>query len=106
MNITVCLLMIYNLRINHKLLQFIHVNTIIETANYYVSSAGATHVCMLDASKAFDMANFLTLFRKLHNRSMCHMNLRFLIHSYCNQKMCVIWNGCLSGTFIASNGVK
>ena len=23
-----------------------------ETANYYVSSAGAAHVCMLDASKA------------------------------------------------------
>ena len=32
--------------------------------------------------------------------------LRFLIHSYCNQKMRVKWNGSLSGTFSASNGVK
>ena len=32
--------------------------------------------------------------------------LRFLIHSYCNQKMRVKWNGSLSGTFSASLGVK
>ena len=82
------------------------VSSIFETTNYYVSSAGATHVCMLDASKAFDRVNLLTLFRKLHNRSMCPLFLRFLIHSYCNQKMRVKWNGSLSGTFSASNGVK
>ena len=82
------------------------VSSIFETANYYVSSAGAAHVCMLDASKAFDRVNLLTLFRKLHNRSMCPLFLRFLIHSYCNQKMRVKWNGSLSGTFSASNGVK
>ena len=37
---------------------------------------------------------------------MCRLFLRFLIHSYCNQKMCVKWNGSLSGIFSASNGVK
>ena len=47
------------------------VSSIFETANHYVSSAGAAHVCMLDASKAFDKVNLLTLFRQLHNRSMC-----------------------------------
>ena len=53
----------------------------------------------------FDRVNLLTLFRKLHNRSMCPLFVRFLIHSYCNQKMRVKWNGSLSGTFSASNGV-
>ena len=62
------------------------VSSIFERANYYVSSAGAAHVCMLDASKAFDRVNLLTLFRKLHSRSMCPLFLRFLIHSYCNHK--------------------
>ena len=47
------------------------VSSIFETANYYVSSAEAAHVCMLDASNAFNRVNLLTLFRKLHNRSMC-----------------------------------
>ena len=54
------------------------VSSIFETANYYVSSAGAAHVCMLDASKAFDRVNLLTLFRKLHNHSMFPLFLRFL----------------------------
>ena len=103
---TVCLLMIYNLQINKKTSTIHCVSSIFETANHYVSSAGAAHVCMLDASKAFDRVNLLTLFRKLHNRSMCPLFLRFLIHSYCNQKMRVKWNGSLSGTFSASNGVK
>ena len=38
-------------------------NARFESANYYVSSAGAAHVCMLDASKAFDRVNLLTLFK-------------------------------------------
>ena len=37
---------------------------------------------------------------------MCPLFLRFLIHSYCNQKMRVKWNRALSVTFSASNGVK
>ena len=32
--------------------------------------------------------------------------LRFLIHGYCKQKVRGKWNWSLSGTFIASNGVK
>ena len=33
------------------------VNSIFKTANHYVSSAGASHVYMLDASNAFDRVN-------------------------------------------------
>ena len=78
---TICLLMIYNLHTNKKTstIHCVLVSSIFETANYYVSSAGAAHVCMLDASKAFDRVNLLTLFRKLHNRSMCPLFLQFLI---------------------------
>ena len=51
------------------------VHSIFKTANHYVSSAGAAHVCMLDATKAFDRVNLLTLFRKLYNRYMCPLCL-------------------------------
>ena len=51
---TVCLLVIYNLRINIKTSTIHCVSSIFET----VSSTGATHdVCMLDGSKAFDRVN-------------------------------------------------
>ena len=33
------------------------VSSIFKTANHYVSSVGATHVFMLDASKSFDRVN-------------------------------------------------
>ena len=55
---------------NHNDLQFAYksktstiqcVSAIFATANHYVSSAGATHVCMLDSSKAFDRVNLSTL---------------------------------------------
>ena len=64
------------------------------------------YVCTLDASKAFDRVNLLTLFEKLHKRSICPLFLRFFMHSYCNQKMRIKWNSALSGTFNTSNGVK
>ena len=82
-------------------------SSIFETANQYVSIARTTHVCMLDASTAFDWVNyFLTPFKKWQCRFMCLLFLRFLIHSYCNKKMRVKWNGALSRTFSYSNGVK
>ena len=48
----------------------------------------------------------LTLFEKLHKRSICTLFLRFLMHSYCNQKIRIEWNSALSGTFNTGNGVK
>ena len=48
-----------------------------------------------DASKAFDRVNLLTLFKKLFERNMCPLFLRFLIHSYCNQKMRIKWNAAV-----------
>ena len=74
--------------------------------NYYINNSGKVYVCTLDASKAFDRVNLLTLFKKLFERNMCPLFLRFLIHSYCNQKMRIKWNAAISDSFDTSNGVK
>ena len=60
---------------------------------------------MLDASKAFDCVNLLTLFTRLLKRDMNPIFLRFLLYAYFNQEMRVIWNGSTSDTFSTSNGV-
>ena len=82
------------------------VNSVYETINHYVSNSSAVYVCTLEPSKAFDRVNLLTLFEKQHKRSICPLFLRFLMHSYCNQKMRIKWNSALSGTFNTSSGVK
>ena len=82
------------------------VNSVNETVNYYINNSGKVYVCTLDASKAFDRVNLLTLFKKLFERNMCPLFLRFFIHSYCNQKMSIKWNAAISDSFDTSNGVK
>ena len=54
------------------------VNSVNETVNYYINNSGKVYVCTLDASKAFDRVNLLTLFKKLFERNMCPLFLRFL----------------------------
>ena len=76
-------------------------NILLRKLKHYV-----VYVCTLDASKAFDRVNLLTLFKKLFERNMCPLFLRFLIHSYCNQKMRIKWNAAISDSFDTSNGVK
>ena len=61
---------------------------------------------MLDASKAFDCVNLLTLFNILPKRVMSPISLRLLMHTYCNQQMRIKWNSSTSDTFSTSNGVK
>ena len=51
------------------------VNSVYETINYYISNSSAVYVCTLNASKAFDRVNLLTLFEKLHKRSICPLFL-------------------------------
>ena len=42
-----------------------------------------------------------------HNLPMVNnLPMRFLVHSYCNQKMCIKWNAAISGSFDTNNGVK
>ena len=53
------------------------VNSVNEIVNYYINNLGKVYVCTLDASKAFDWVNLLTLFKKLFERNMCPLFLRF-----------------------------
>lgn len=81
-------------------------STIIEIITHYISGGGGVYMCMVDASKAFDRINLLTLYRKLDSRGMCPIILRFLMHSYSEQSLRVNWNGVYSKMFTPSNGVK
>ena len=63
-------------------------------------------MCMLDASKAFDRVNLLTLFNKLYHKGLCPFYLRLLMILYKEQKMRVRWNTTVGEIFTVSNGVK
>ena len=82
------------------------VSSVIENITYYVDHDENVYMWMLDASKAFDCVNLLTLFNILLKRDMSPIFLRFLMHTYCNQQMRVKWNGTTSDTFSTRNGVK
>ena len=61
---------------------------------------------MLDASKAFDRVNHLSLFNKLKLRNMCPTIMIFLMCTYQRQSVMVNWNGECSSTVSVGNGVK
>ena len=82
------------------------INSVNEAVNYYINNSGKVYVCTLDASKAFDRINLLALFKKLIERIICPLFMKYLIHSDCNQKMRIKWNAAISGSFNTSNSVK
>ena len=49
-----------------------------EVINYYRNDGSSVHMCMLDASKAFD--------KTLYSRGVCPIYLRLLIKMYEEQK--------------------
>ena len=55
---------------NSKISAIHCVNSVNETANYYINNSDKVYVCILDASKAFDRVNLLTLFKKLFKRNI------------------------------------
>ena len=63
-------------------------------------------MCTIDASKAFDRVNLFVFFNLLRKRNFCPLYLRFLMYSYCNQRMRVRWNSSNSGEILLSNGVR
>ncbi len=64
------------------------------------------YTVLLDATKAFDRANYCKLFRKLLDRKMSPLVLRLLLYTYTNQSMQVRWGGHTSTRFNVQNGVK
>ena len=52
----------------------------LETIEHYKSYGSSVHVLLLDASKAFDRVDYIKLFYKLLNRSMCPLTVRLLLN--------------------------
>ena len=77
-----------------------------EVIDYYQNSGSPVYMCMLDASKAFDRVNLLTLFKTLYSRGMCPIYRGLLIKIYEEQQMRIRWNTSVSDYFTISNGVK
>ena len=96
--------LLFAYKANHSTVQC--VTMIRETVSYYLSYSNQLFMCMLDASKAFDKVNLLLLFRKLRDKGMCPIILRFIVKLYINQCIQVRWNELRSERFPISNGVK
>ena len=66
-------------------------SVICEVINYYINNDSCIYMCMLDASKAFDRVNHLSLFNKLKLRNMCPTIFEiFNVHlseTVCNGKL-------------------
>ena len=60
------------------------VSMVTEMLDYYRNNGSPVYMCMLDASKAFDRVNLLTLFKTLYSRGMYP---RLLMKIYEEQQM-------------------
>ena len=99
--------MIYNSLINLACLLFNVLMLLLKLLIIiYIIRVIYIYVCTIDASKAFDRVDLFVLFNLLRKRNFCPLYLRFLINSYCNQRMRVRWNSSNSREFLLSNGVK
>ena len=77
-----------------------------EVCNYYKSKGSEVFVTLLDATKAFDRVHYGKLFRLLEKRNIPVLVRRLLLDMYTRQRMKTTWNGALSDSFGAANGVK
>ena len=62
--------------------------------------------CAMDLSRAFDLVEWLELFRVLRRRGVAPVFLRGLLNIYANQMCDVQWNGMSSFKFSVTNGVR
>ena len=82
------------------------VSMVTEVVNYHRNNGSSVYMCMLDAPKAFDGVNLLTLFKTLYSRGMCLIYLRLLMKIYEEQNMRIRWKNTVTDYFTISNGVK
>ena len=74
--------------------------------DYYNRQGSVVYGCVMDLSKAFDMVEWLQLFKVLMDRDVSPVFLRTLLCIYRNQSCDVRWNGSSSEKFSVSNGVR
>ena len=75
---------------------------VVETIDYFQRNGSEVYACVMDLSKAFDIA----LFWKLLEKGMPPVYVRLLLVMYAKQEPNVRWNNVLSETFSVNNGVK
>ena len=80
--------------------------TVKSVIDMYKVSSSPVYICLLDASKAFDRINYWYLFRKLVERNMAAIYVRFLMCWYCTQEFTIRWCNKFSAPFTVSNGVR
>ena len=77
-----------------------------ETVDYYLDRGGSVYALALDASKAFDRVEYITLFHHLIDRNVNPFYVRILLNMYIKQQVRVSFNNTTSSYFGVTNGVK
>ena len=77
--------------------------TVIE---HYNKNGATVYGCAMDLSKAFDLVEWLGLFKLLIKKGISPIFLRVLMYMYRNQTCDVKWNSSHSFRFPVSNGVR
>ena len=79
---------------------------VIETIDYFLRNDTEIFICTMDMTKAFDNVKHSLLFKKLLQRGIPAIILRFIMYMYEIQMAFVRWNGEISEEFKINNGVK
>ena len=77
--------------------------TVIE---YYNRNGSNVYGCAMDLSKAFDLVEWVNLFKLLIVKGVSPIYLRVILYIYKNQAFEVKWNSITSYRFSVSNGVR
>ena len=73
---------------------------------HYTSNGSSVYGCLLDATKAFDRANYGTLFSLLCDRNWPGVVIRYLLNSYSRHNVFIRWYNVLTNAIHMENVVK
>ena len=73
---------------------------------HYNQRGSPVYSCAMDLSKAFDLVEWVSLFKLLKDKGISPLFLRVLIFVYKNQYCDVKWNSSNSEKFSVTNGVR
>ena len=74
-----------------------------ETIQHYVKGGSSVYVMLLDASEAFDIIEYVKLFKILLDRGLCPLVCRLIYSLYLNQNIRIKWGNSLSQLVFSGN---
>ena len=77
-----------------------------EAISYYINNGSSVFCALLDATKAFDRVEYVTLFKLLMVRDIPPVSLRLLLNMYTCHGTRIAVNGFCSKSFSVLNEVK